>query len=109
MRICEPTRTEILYSARNSAHRDELVEELYSLFGEVVVVAKDGWRRVDAIQYRLTQQSQHRSAGPIDLLVCATAVHHGMTVLHHDDDFVTAAKLLPDLSERSVHDFGPEV
>jgi len=27
---------------------------------------------------------QHRSAGPVDLVVAATAELHGLTLLHHD-------------------------
>jgi predicted nucleic acid-binding protein len=33
----------------------------------------------------------------------ATAVHHGLVVLHDDADFVTVARFLPDVSERNVH------
>jgi predicted amidohydrolase len=44
----------------------------------------------------------HRAAGPIDLLVCATAVHHGHTVLHVDNDFVTVAGVLKEVQQRDV-------
>jgi predicted nucleic acid-binding protein len=40
----------------------------------------------------------------VDLLICATAVHHDLIVLHDDDDFVTAARHLPILRERIIHD-----
>jgi predicted nucleic acid-binding protein len=40
----------------------------------------------------------------VDLLICATAVHHDLIVLHDDSDFVTAARHLPDLRERTIHD-----
>lgn len=36
-----------------------------------------------------------------DLLICATAAGRRLVVLH-DDDFVTAARHLTDLSERRV-------
>jgi|GEM_PF-6736158 len=42
------------------------------------------------------------SAGPLDLMICATAAHHELIVLHDDADFVTAARFLPDVSERNV-------
>jgi predicted nucleic acid-binding protein len=40
----------------------------------------------------------------VDLLICATAAQHDLTVLHDAKDFVTAARCLPDLRERSIHD-----
>ncbi|MCJ1677453.1 hypothetical protein MTF65_08910 [Streptomyces sp. APSN-46.1] len=50
----------------------------------------------------LTQRGQHRAAGAIDLLVCATAVHHGHTVLHVDNDFATVAAVLKEAQRRAV-------
>lgn len=40
-------------------------------------------------------------AGP---LIAATAAHHGPVVLHDDNDFVAASRVLTDLAERNVHD-----
>jgi predicted nucleic acid-binding protein len=37
-----------------------------------------------------------------DLLIAATAAHHGLVLLHGDDDFVTAARHLKDVDERRV-------
>jgi len=53
--------------------RDDLADELDTL---AATVLKAAWRWVDTAQYKLTQKGQHRAAGPLDLLVCATAVHH---------------------------------
>ncbi|MGV9423589.1 PIN domain-containing protein [Streptomyces sp. NPDC003656] len=102
-RISEPTRAEFLYSATNSAHRDDLADELDALCS-LAPVPKGAWRWVDTAQYKLTQKGQHRSAGAIDLLVCATAVHHDLTVLHLDDDFTTVARVVTELRERNVCD-----
>ncbi|ACU77762.1 conserved hypothetical protein [Catenulispora acidiphila DSM 44928] len=52
--------------------------------------------------FKLTLTSQHRSAGPVDRLVCATAVHHGLTVLHVDHDSVTVAGVLPEFQQRDI-------
>ena len=65
-------------------------------------VPESAWRWVDTAQYKLTQQGQHRAAGAIDLLVCATAVHHGHTVLHVDNDFATVAGVLKEVQQRDV-------
>jgi predicted nucleic acid-binding protein len=65
-------------------------------------VPKDGWRWVETAQYKLTLKGQHRGPGPIDLLVAATAVHHGLTVLDVDNDFVTIASVVSVLLQRDV-------
>ena len=104
-RICEATRTEMLYSAKNSAHRDEMTERLDS-FSKLAPIPKLAWRWVETAQYRLTQRGLHRSAKAIDLLVCATAVHHDLTVLHVDNDFRTVASVMPELRERDARPLG---
>ncbi|WP_220447770.1 PIN domain-containing protein [Nonomuraea diastatica] len=96
-----PTRTEFLYSATGTAHRDQLEEELNTLC-EFAPVPKTAWRWVENAQYKLTQKGQHRSAGAIDLLLCATAVHHGLTVLHVDDDFATVAEVMTEVDQRDI-------
>jgi predicted nucleic acid-binding protein len=101
LRVCEPTRTEFLYSATGPAHRDELAEELDDLC-RPAPVPKNGWRWVDNAQYKLTQKGQHRGPGPVDLLVCATAVHHGLIVLHAGNDFATVADVVPDVQQRDI-------
>lgn len=63
---------------------------------------KAAWRWVDTAQYKLTQAGQHRSAGPLDLLLCAAAVHHGHTVLHVDHDFVAVAAVVKDGQQRDI-------
>ncbi|MEU9302196.1 PIN domain nuclease [Streptomyces sp. NPDC048269] len=100
-RVCEPTRTEFLYSATSPSHRDELAEELDALC-PLSAVPKNAWRWVDTAQYKLTQRGQHRAAGPIGLLACATAVHHGHTVLHVDNDFAAVASVLKDVQQRDI-------
>jgi predicted nucleic acid-binding protein len=68
------------------------------------VVPKGGWRWIESAQYRLLRHGAHRALSAVDLLICATAVHHDLIVLHDDSDFVTAARHLPDLRERIIHD-----
>jgi predicted nucleic acid-binding protein len=99
--LAEPTRAEFLHSATGPAHRDELAEDL-DAFCRPASVPKTAWRCVDTAQYKLTQAGQHRRAGPLDLLICATAVHHGFTVLHVDNDFAVVASVLKDVRRRDV-------
>jgi predicted nucleic acid-binding protein len=99
--ICEATRTEFLYSATGPAHRDELAADVDSIC-RLSPIPKTAWRWVDTAQYKLTQQGQHRAAGPVDLLVCAVAVHHGLTVLHVDSDVATVADVVPEVRQRDI-------
>ncbi len=101
LHVCEATRTEFLFSAKGPVYRDEMAEQLDALC-DLAPVPKAAWRWVDSAQYKLTQRGQNRSAGPIDLLVCATAVHHDMTVLHVDNDFTAVASVLTELRERDI-------
>ncbi|WP_280341743.1 PIN domain-containing protein [Nocardia neocaledoniensis] len=99
--ICEATRAELLFSATSPADRDELAADLDALCAPAAV-PKSAWRWVDTAQYKLTQRGQHRSAGVIDLIVCATAVHHDLTVLHSDADFATVSRVLPEVAQRDI-------
>ncbi|WUB69378.1 hypothetical protein OG734_04405 [Streptomyces sp. NBC_00576] len=49
------------------------------------------YRRSRTIQEQLTAKGEHRSAGPVDLLVAATE-EAGLTLLHYDHDFETIAR-----------------
>ncbi|MFI6417832.1 PIN domain-containing protein [Streptomyces sp. NPDC050842] len=103
--MCEATRAEILFSATGPDDRDEIDEDISAMFA-VVRVPKDAWRWVETAQYKLTQKGQHRAAGVVDLLICATAVHYGLTVLHRDDDFATVARVLKEVEQQDVRHLG---
>ncbi|MEU7069514.1 PIN domain-containing protein [Streptomyces narbonensis] len=99
--MCEATRAEILSSATGVVDRHEIDEDLTAMFAPVRV-PKDAWRWVETAQYKLTQKGQHRAAGVVDLLLCATAVHHGLTLLHRDNDFATVARVLKEVEQQDV-------
>ncbi|HEY2508501.1 MAG TPA: hypothetical protein VGI58_18435 [Streptosporangiaceae bacterium] len=40
----------------------------------------------------------------MDLLICGTAAHRDIAILHDDDDLKAAARFLPGVCERSVYD-----
>jgi predicted nucleic acid-binding protein len=101
LRVCESTRVEFLFSATSPGHRELLAEQLDAMCSPARV-PKDAWRWVETAQYQLAQRGRHRSAGPLELLVCATAVHYGLTVLHVDDDFATVSRVLPELDQQDV-------
>lgn len=88
--LCDITELEFLYSARSAADREQLRTWL-SRFGWCPV--PDGiYRRARVVQEQLTAKGEHRSAGPVDLLVAATAEEAGLVLLHHDRDFEAIAR-----------------
>lgn len=103
--MCEATRAEILFSAAGPDDRDEIDEDISAMFA-VVRVPKDAWRWVETAQYKLTQKGRHRAAGVVDLLLCATAVHQGLTLLHRDNDFATVARVLKEVEQQDVRHQG---
>lgn len=89
--LCDLTELEILYSARSGKDRDAKQERLRRLFAWTLM--PDGiYQRACEVQQLLTDNGEHRSAGPVDLLVAATAELSNLTLLHHDRDFDTVAR-----------------
>jgi predicted nucleic acid-binding protein len=88
--VCPITELEFFYSARSAADRELAIREMQTLFGWVPVHDR-AFARAWEVQYGLTSKGQHRGAGPVDLVVAATAELHGLTLLHHDRDFVVIA------------------
>ncbi len=104
---CYPQRTEFLYSARDSREFDEISEMFGDLFPDIAV-PKHAGRWIATTQYEMSRAGTHRSASAVDLLIAATAAHHGLTVLHDDRDYRTVARHASDLVEHNVHDVAPE-
>lgn len=84
--VCPITELEFLYSARSARDRANLIGELRAAFGWVPVHDR-AYSRAQEIQGDLTARGEHRGAGPVDLVVAATAELHGLALLHHDRDF----------------------
>lgn len=88
--ICPIVELEFLYSARSLADRLEKQRLLQELFCWVPMHER-AYDRAGQIQQSLTEIGAHRSAGPVDLLIAATAEHERLTVLCDDRDFRTVA------------------
>ncbi|KOG40882.1 PIN domain nuclease [Streptomyces resistomycificus] len=89
--ICDITELEVLYSARSAADRARLKAALDAHY--MWCPMPDGiYRRSRIVQEQLTTKGEHRSAGPVDLLVAAAAAEAGLTLLHFDRDFETIAR-----------------
>jgi predicted nucleic acid-binding protein len=88
--ICPIVELELLYSARSLADRLEKQRLLHDLFGWVSM--HDGsYERASEVQQLLTEAGAHRSAGPVDLLIAATAERERLIVLCDDHDYQTVA------------------
>lgn len=100
---CYVQRAEFLYRARNRSEYDEIAEMFSDLCPDAAV-PKNAGRWISAVQHRMAQAGEHRSASAVDLVIAATAAHHGLTVLHDDADYGTVARHASDLNEHNVHD-----
>ena len=88
-------------AGRSKPAADQMSEMFDALYPDAAV-PKGTWRWIESAQYRLLRQGAHRALSAVDLLICATAAHHDLAILHDDGDFVTAARYLPDLRERTI-------
>ncbi len=102
---CYPQRTEFLYAARNATEYEEITEMFGDLYPDVSV-PKNAGRWIASVQHHMAQAGEHRSAPVIDLMIAATAAHHGLTVLHDDPDYRTVARHTPGLREHNIRDIG---
>ena len=89
--MCEITEMEVLRSARSSAHHKQMQQYLSGFYAWAPV--PDGaFRRALQVQQTLVDHGEHRSAGPVDLLVAAVAELSGLVLLHCDRDFEAIAR-----------------
>jgi predicted nucleic acid-binding protein len=84
--VCPITELEFFFSARSAQDRERGIQDMKSVFGWVPVHDR-AFARAWEVQGGLASRGQHRSAGPVDLVLAATAELHGLTLLHHDRDF----------------------
>jgi hypothetical protein len=101
--VCPITELEFFYSARSAKDREQAIDDMRTAFGWVPVHDR-AYARAWEVQGELTALSQHRSAGPVDLVVAATAELFGLTLLHHDRDFATIA----GVTGQSLRWYGPD-
>ncbi|MGW0008029.1 PIN domain nuclease [Nocardia grenadensis] len=89
---CPIVELEFLYSSRSLADRLEKRRLLHDLFGWTPMPDR-ACERAEEVQQLMTEQGTHRSAGPVDLLIAATAEHSRLTILCDDNDFATVARI----------------
>ncbi|MGW5098361.1 PIN domain-containing protein [Streptomyces nodosus] len=95
--ICPPVEAELMPGLRSGRDYDPFFTMLGQTFGWVPAL-DNPWRKIVEVQRGLAEIGHHRGPSPIDILIALTAEHHGLTVLHVDDDFAAIAKVRPGLS-----------
>ena len=90
--VCPVVELEFLYSARSLADRLEKKRLLRTVFGWVPMGERT-FERAETVQQLMTEVGKHRSAGPVDLLIAATAEQARLTVLCDDRDFDVVASI----------------
>jgi predicted nucleic acid-binding protein len=81
---CAIVDLEILYSSRNLADYEDILEERRSL--DAAPITPDVMQTAIDLQHELAKKGQHRVPIP-DLVISAAALVAGLTVLHYDADF----------------------
>jgi len=105
--VCPVVELEFLYSARSLAGRLEKKRLLRTVFGWVPT-AERAFERAETVQQMMTEVGKHRSAGPVDLLIAATAEQARLTVLCDDREFDVVASITGQ-PVRAVTDLKPDV
>ena len=98
--LCPTALLEQLHSARSARHYDTVDADLRSAM-VIVAAAPDAFDDALALQRDLAHHHGmwHRIPIP-DLLIAATALHHGLGVVHVDGDFDKIAEIRPLVSRR---------
>ena len=84
---------EALYSARNPVEYEQLWVDRRVAY-EYLPTEDEHWRAALQAQRELARQGRHRAVGMPDLLTAVLAAAHGLTGVHYDADFETAATVV---------------
>jgi predicted nucleic acid-binding protein len=89
---CAIVDLEVLYRARSPADYQDLQMFRHANYVKLQITDRICARAIE-VQSELAEFSQHRAAGPADLLIAACAELHGVSMLHYDRDFDTIAAI----------------
>lgn len=81
---CAIVDLEVLYSSRNLADYEAILEERHSL--DAAPITPEVMNLAIDLQHALARRGQHRVPIP-DLIISAAAADTGLVVLHYDADF----------------------
>jgi predicted nucleic acid-binding protein len=88
--VCPVVELEFLFSARSLGDRlrkQRLLREVFTW----LPMSDRAYERAEQVQQQLTERGTHRSAGPVDLLIAATAERSRLIILCDDRDFETVS------------------
>jgi predicted nucleic acid-binding protein len=92
---CRPVELEVLFSAQSPAEYAGAASDRTATYKDAPLAPEIGVIALE-LQAAMATAGALRAAGPIDLLIAATAIHHDLTVLHYDGDY----ELLSDADHR---------
>ncbi len=98
--ICEPVIFELVQGS-GKRQAQEIEAELLAGHEWIPLPDKVGSYMRD-LRRDLTDRSMHTMLSLADYLIAATAIQHGLTVLHEDKDFSAAARYHPMLLEQRI-------
>lgn len=76
----------MLVSAQSPAEYFSVRDDRSAAYSHAPLVDEIGVTALE-LQASLARAGKLRAAGPIDPVIAATAVTHGLTILHYDSDF----------------------
>jgi predicted nucleic acid-binding protein len=100
--VCAPTELEVCRKA--SRRRYETYDGVFETTYLRVELSYDAGSRARQIQRAMVAEATNSGAGPVDLLVAATAAAYGYVVLHDDGDYDAIADVCNELRVRNVSD-----
>jgi predicted nucleic acid-binding protein len=96
-----PVELEVLYSAQSAAEHAAAARDRAATYSSAALTSEVGDVALE-LQAALAKAGKLRAVGPIDLLIAATAVHHGLTLLHYDGDYELLSKVDRRVAQRWV-------
>ncbi len=89
--VCDVVVLELVRLAANERRAIEIGDRLAAF--PTLVMPEALWRRARELQLALSTTGNHRRVPPTDLLIAATAEHHGVPLLHYDADYDAIAEV----------------
>lgn len=84
VRLCAVVKAELLYGARRSQKAGANLQKLKRFFAPIKSLPFDDACAEQAGQIRAELENQGTPLGPMDLLIAATALHFGATLVSHN-------------------------
>lgn len=97
---CSTVLLELGWSAKNTAHHQQIRDDLE--WFEKLEIDQAVLDHAETLQESLVRQGHHRGPGVADLILAATAVQHDAVLLHYDHDFDLIAEVDEDFHHQWI-------